>query len=130
MNWGEIGTELILGIIGILIAGLGTITTYLINKYVKDAQLKKIVTSLNDLVQTSVKYVYQTYVEALKDKNMFDVEAQSKALEMCLEKINTNMPADVKKWLEENYSDVQEYLKTLIEAALATFKATFVVKEK
>ena len=35
MNWGEIGTQLIIGIIGVIISGLGIVVTYLINKYIK-----------------------------------------------------------------------------------------------
>ena len=31
MNWSEIGTQVILGIIGVVISGLGALITYLIN---------------------------------------------------------------------------------------------------
>ena len=40
MNWGEIGTQLIIGIIGVVISGLGIYITYLINKFVNDAKLR------------------------------------------------------------------------------------------
>ena len=68
MNWGEIGTQLIIGVIGVIgvvISGLGIYITYLINKFVNDAKLKSILSSLNTLVQNSVLEVYQTYVEAI-----------------------------------------------------------------
>lgn len=122
MDWNAIGTDVILGIVGVLLTALGTVITYLINKFVKDEKLKKIVQSLNELVQQSVQYVYQTYVEALKDTGMFTVDAQKEALEKCLEKINENMPEDVKNWLNENYSDITAYLKTLIESCIAALK--------
>lgn len=120
--WEQIGTEIILGIIGVVISGLGGLITYLINKFVKDNQLKTILNSLNDLVKNAVAEVYQTYVEALKKGGMFDANAQKEALERCLAVIKANMPKDVQKWLEANYASVEDYLKTLIEANVALLK--------
>lgn len=122
MDWASIGTQVILGIIGVLITGLGTLITYVINKYVKNDKLKYILSSLDTLVGSSVEYTYQTYVEALKDKNMFTEEAQREALAKCLDKIQKNMPTDVKKWLDDNYDDVSSYLTDLIEAMIAKLK--------
>lgn len=124
MNWSEIGTQVILGIIGVVISGLGALITYLINKYIKNDKLKTIINSLNELVKNSVLEIYQTYVEALKKDGMFDEIAQKNALNKCLELIKTNMSADVKKWLEENYTDIDTYLKSLIEATIGLLKNT------
>ena len=107
MNWAEIGTQVILGIIGVLITGLGTLVTILINKFVKNDKLKNILSSLNEVVQKAVSEVYQTYVEAL-----------NKALEI----IKANAPTDLMNWLKENYSDVDAYLKSQIEAAIGLLK--------
>lgn len=122
MNWGEIGTQLILGIVGIVISAVGVIVTYLVNKYVKDAKLKSILSSLNNLVQNSVLEVYQTYVEALKKAGSFDAEAQKQALERCLTLIKANMPKELETWLKANYSDIESYLKSLIEAQIGFLK--------
>lgn len=122
MNWGEIGTQVILSIIGIIISAVGVIVTYLVNKYVSDAKLKSILTSLNTLVQNSVLEVYQTYVEALKKAGNFDAEAQKIALERCLALIKVNMPKELETWLKSNYSDIESYLKSLIEAKIALLK--------
>ena len=122
MDWNEIGTQVILGIIGVVISGLGVIVTYLINKYVNDAKLKNILTSLNTLVQNSVLEVYQTYVEALKKAGKFDAEAQKLAQERCLALIKANMPKDIETWLKANYSNIESYLKSLIEAQIGFLK--------
>lgn len=122
MNWNEIGTQLIIGIVGIVISALGVYVTYLINKWVKDSELKDIITSLNQVVQQSVLNVYQTYVEELKCKNEFTLQAQKVALEHCLNLIKTNIPIKVKTWLEANYEDIEAYLKTLIEAQIGLLK--------
>lgn len=122
MNWNEIGNQLIIGIIGILISGLGIYVTYLINKFIKDKDLKEIILSLNEVVQQCVLTTYQTYVEELKCKNEFTLEAQKLALEHCLELIKVNLPLKVKTWLEANYEDIDRYLKTLIEAQIGLLK--------
>lgn len=122
MNWGEIGTQLIIGVIGVIISGLGIVVTYLINKYVNDAKLKNLLSSLYTLVQNSVLEVYQTYVEALKKAGSFDAEAQKQALNKCLELIKVNMPKELENWLKANYSDVESYLKSLIEAQIGLLK--------
>lgn len=122
MNWSEIATQIILSVLGVVISGVGVLLTYFINKYIKNDKLKTVLNSLNDLVRNSVAEVYQTYVEALKKGNMFDEKAQKEALERCLNIINTNMTKDIKEWLEANQSDIESYLKSLIEAQVALLK--------
>lgn len=122
MNWSEIGTEIIVAIIGVIISGLGGLITYLINKYVKNDKLKTILNSLHELVKDSVLEIQQTYVEALKKDGMFNAEAQKEALERCLLVIKTNMPKDVKAWLDANVGDLEAYLKTLIESTIGSLK--------
>lgn len=122
MNWAEIGTQIIVGIIGVLLTGLGTLITFLINKYIKNDKLKTILSSLNETVRNAVSEVYQTYVEALKKDGMFDAEKQKEALNKALEIIKTNLPTDVMNWVKENYSDIDSYLKSLIEAAIGLLK--------
>lgn len=125
MDWNAIGTQVILGIIGVLITGLGTLITVLINKYVKNDKLKNILSSLNEVVQKAVSEVYQTYVEALKKDGMFNKEAQEEALNKALEIIKTNAPKDVMNWLNSNYTDIDAYLKSQIEAVIGLLKNNF-----
>ena len=122
MDWAEIGTQVILGVIGVLITGLGTLITFLINKYVKNDQLKRILSSLNETVRNAVSEVYQTYVEDLKKDGMFDFNAQKEALSKELEIIKTNLPTDVMVWVKDNYTDIDGYLKSLVEAAIGLLK--------
>lgn len=122
MNWGQIGTEIIISLAGVVISALGLFLTYLINKYIKDQKVKDIINSLHQLVRNSVLEVYQTFVEELKGKDLFDKEAQNKALERCLGLIRANMPNDVKAWLEANVGDITAYLRSLIEAQIGSLK--------
>lgn len=122
MNWESILTEVILSIVGLVISGLGALMTYWISKLIKDDKLKKIVNELNEVVKKAVLEVYQTYVEELKDKEIFNREAQKIALSRALKIIETNSTQEVKEWLKTNVSDVQGYLKSLIEAQIALLK--------
>lgn len=122
MNWNEIGTQLIIGIVGVVISGLGIFVTYLINKWVKNDELKQIMTSLYQLVKSAVLDIQQTYVDEMKKNNMFDYEAQKIAVEKSLKVIKANMPMKVESWLKSNYIDIDNYLRTLIEAQVKSLK--------
>ena len=122
MDWQEILSKIILGLIGIGFTALSTMVTYWISKFIKDEHLKKLLNSLNELARSAVLEVYQTYVEELKGKGLFDKEAQSKALSKAIGIIKANLDSETKKWLEENKGDVEAYLKTLIESQIALLK--------
>lgn len=122
MDWNAIGTEVIVSIIGVVIAALGSLITYLINKYVKDSKLKNFLLTLNEVVKNVVAEVQQTYVDGLKKDGMFDAERQKEALNLALEKIKTTLPCDVMKWLKDNQTDIDAYLKSLIEGAVYNIK--------
>lgn len=122
MDWNAIGTEFVIGLLGLIITALGLVITNLINKYIKNEDLKAKANSLHEIVKVSVLDVYQTFVEELKANGTFDENAQKTAFKRCLDLIKTNMPQQVKKWLETNYSDIEGYLKTLIEAQIGALK--------
>lgn len=122
MNWNEIATQVILGIIGVLITGLGSLLTYIINKYVKNEKGKTIADSFKQLVMTNVQSTYQTYVEALKKEGKFDKDAQENALSRCVDNVKKTMPDAVKKWLGSNYQDITEVIKQMIESCIKESK--------
>lgn len=122
MDWNQIGTQVIIAILGVIISGLGIVFTYLINRFIKNDELKQIMTSLYQLVESAVLEIQQIYVDELKKSNIFDYEAQKIAVEKCLDKIKANMPIKVEEWLKSNFKDVEGYLRTLIEAQVKTLK--------
>ena len=122
MNWNEIGTQLIIAIGSILISGAGLLVTYFINKFIKNDKLKRLMNELNVLVQNSVNEVYQNYVDDLKKGGDFNKECQKEPLTKALELMRNNMSADLSKWLNENHTNVTEYLKGLIEAQIGLLK--------
>lgn len=122
MDWSNIGAQVILGIIGVLLTGLGTLITVLINKYVKDKKANELAASFAACVMTQVQSVYQTYVQGLKDKNMFDADAQKEALNMCIQDVKENCTKEVLDWLKNNYADIDKVIRSQIEASIKKSK--------
>ena len=122
MNWENILTEIILGIVGIVITTLGTLVSYWIAQKIKDDKVRKILNSINDVVKNSVLEVYQTYVEELKCKNIFDLNAQKLALAKAKELIKTNMSSEAIEWLKTNSTDIEAYIESMIETQIALLK--------
>ena len=69
--------------LGIIITGLATwlssVLVKFLNEKIKDKQLTKWLTQIVDIITSAVKFTYQTYVEELKDKDIFTKKAQEKA---------------------------------------------------
>lgn len=122
MDWNYIGTQVIIGIMGVIFSALGLIVTYLIGKYVKDEELKTTLSALHDTVRNSVLEVYQTFVEELKDGGLFDEKAQKLALAKCISLIKENAAPRVQKYLVDNIPHVEQYLTDLIEAQIGALK--------
>lgn len=122
MDWNQIGTQIIIGIVGVIVSGLGIVFTYLINRFIKNDELKQIMNSLNQLVKSAVLEIQQIYVDELKKNGAFNYEAQKLAIEKCLNTIKANMPIKVEQWLKSNFKDIEGYLRTLIEAQVKLIK--------
>ena len=122
MNWESIFTQIILGIVGIVISAVGAYVSYWISTKIKDDKLRRVVSSFNDLVRKAVLIVYQTYVEGLKCAGKFGEEEQRIALSKALEIIKKEMTPDVENWLKETQTDLTGYIKSMIEAQIALQK--------
>lgn len=117
----------------ILLSILGTVLTALaawgverftawLNTKIKDSKALKLLTEALNIVQSVVKATYQTYVQSLKEKNMFDKEAQANALNMAIEAAKNMLSDEAKKYITENYGDLTEWLKLKIESTLYDLK--------
>lgn len=122
MDWNTITTEFLLGLVGLVFTFLGAYVTYLINKHVKDEELKTTLNSLHETVKNSVLETYQVYVEGLKDAGMFDGQAQQHALDLCVEKIKENITPKAWQWVKDNAPNARRYLESMIEAQIAELK--------
>ena len=122
MNFQEILFSAIGTILTGLLAWLVSIITNWINSKIKDKNAAKILTSVTSLVTNVVQATYQSYVEALKGTDAWTKEAQEAALNKALTTIKSQLNSEGIKFIEENYGNVEEYLKTLIESVLYKLK--------
>ena len=111
---------------------LGILTTYLVKLIRKkneelDAKVskevsKKYIDMLADTITDCVISTNQTYVDALKDANAFDKEAQKKAFELTYNKIMNVLTEDAKEYLTTIYGDLEIYITTKIESEVKLYK--------
>lgn len=92
------------------------------NSKTKNQKTMKLLTSALDVVNRSVKTTYQTYVQALKDKNLFDADAQKTALEMSMETAKSLFNDEIKTFITKNFGDIDTWIKNAIESELYDLK--------
>ena len=105
---------------------LGVLTTFLVKwLQAKSQQLqsnaqneisKKYMSMLTNTITECVLETNQTYVEALKQQNKFDSEAQKIAFEKTSEAVMSILTEDAKKYLTNAVGDLELYIKQKIEA--------------
>ena len=88
----------------------------------KDEKVQKYITMLNDTIVSAVIATNQTYVDALKEKNAFDIEAQKEAFNRVYETIIATMTEEADMYLTEVIGDLEEYIRTKIEEAVKEHK--------
>ena len=93
----------------------------LINRVDNDKH-DKYVLILQETVTDRVLTTTQTYVDALKGQNAFDLEAHKKAFEMTKTAVLAILTDDAKEYLASALGDFDQYLTTLIEAQVQVNK--------
>lgn len=105
---------------------LGILSTYLI-KFIKlqgdaviesieNEKARKYLRMLQNTITEAVVETNQTYVENMKDKQMFDEEAQKIAFTMTYQRVLSLINEESKVYLANIVGDLNEYITTLIEA--------------
>ena len=77
---------------------------------------KKYLAAAKEAAKRAVTYTSQTYVDALKNSGTFTKENQEEALAKAVDTAKGLLTAEAKTFLAEAYGDLNEYLKTNIEA--------------
>ena len=105
---------------------LGVLTAFIV-KYVNaksaemsaqtdDALMQKYIKMLSDTITACVIATNQTYVNALKDQNAFELEAQKAAFEMTKNAVMEILSVDAKEYLNNAFGDLETYINNMIEA--------------
>ena len=100
---------------------LKALAAYLGQKSESDIARKYLV-AVADAVSTAVTYTSQTYVDALKKSGEFTKENQQDALGIAVAQAKNLLTAEATAFLESAYGDLNEYLKSRIEAEVRNQK--------
>ena len=129
MNWLEIGNWAfqILVPISLLLGSVSLIVYIGIkNKEIKDKTdsetIDRYLDMLEGTITDAVLTTTQTYVEALKNKNAFDAEAQKTAFKMSYDAVMKVLTDDAKVYLQTIVGDLQTYITNKIEAKVKLTK--------
>lgn len=115
-----------------LIPLLSVLTAFLI-QYIrtKQAELQaktqsetaqKYINLLSSTIIDCVISTNQTYVNELKEKDLFDADAQKEAFDKTLNAIFNILSEDAVTYLSEIYGDLDTYIHNKIESAVWTYK--------
>lgn len=122
MDWNQIGTEVIISLIGLVITIIGGLLTYVINKKVKDEHVRHMLKQGLGVVKDGVGYVYQTYVESLKGTDKWDDAAKKEAQDKAINYIINNTSVEMKKYLQKNGKDLAIWATEQVEIAIKNSK--------
>lgn len=79
---------------------------------------QKYIDLLDYTITACVTATNQTYVNTLKDKNAFTKEAQEEAFRRTFEAVQEILSDEARKYLDEVYKDLNEYIVNQIEATV------------
>lgn len=129
MDWLEIANEVCQTLLPLVLTALSVVLISYINQKLDDGKKKsdsditdKYITMLQDTIEDAVLATTQTYVEALKNKNMFDKEAQKNAFKLTYDAIMKVLTDDAKKYIESAVGDLETYITNKIESTVKLSK--------
>lgn len=129
MDWLQIANEVCQTLLPLVLMALSITLVSYINKKLEEGKKKsdsditdKYLTMLQGTIEDAVFATTQTYVEALKNKNMFDKEAQQHAFNLTYDAIMKVLTDDAKKYLETAVGDLETYITNKIEATIKLSK--------
>ena len=125
MEWKDLLIYILESLCGLVITVGIPYAVMLLKKKIENEQLSRLLDRAAKIVSDSVLLVNQTYVDALKQAKQFDKEAQEKAFAICKAKIIALLNEESIQAIYETYGDLEEWLKTEIEANVRNEKISW-----
>lgn len=111
-------------VLPLIIWGISKFSVWVTAK-VKNEKVKTALEYAAKVVTNSVVMVSQTYVDELKMRGEFTVEAQEQALYMAIENEKALLNDEIKTIIEDYAGDLDEWLMTATESAVRSNKYGF-----
>lgn len=115
--WGALGT-----VITGLVTWLTSLLVSWLNTKIKNEKLKTFLKNFATLVESCVNSLTQTVVNELKKTGKFDEEAAKRVKQECINLIISQLSPEMKKFIEENFGNLTDYISTQIESYLLQYK--------
>lgn len=115
--WGALGT-----IVTAFIGWLTTTAIMWLNSKIKDQKLARWSTAIAQIIFNAVQSIQQTFVDEMKKAGKFDAEAAKQAKEKCLAIIKSQLTDELRKYITDNFGDMEEWLMNQIEATIYQLK--------
>ena len=122
MNWQSLLIEIAAAVLAVVGSWVLVKVKSLINTKIKNEKNAALLNGALDVVASAVKVTYQTYVEAIKGTDAWTPEAQRNALKMASDAALAALSADVKEYIQDNFGDLETWLKGQIETTLYDLK--------
>lgn len=120
--------NIILSALSIVVTGLVSwgvsVLINWMNTKIKDQTLVNHLSAITQIVTDAVMNVFQSFVETLKRNGTFDEAAQKEAKEKAMAIVESQLTGELRKYIADNYGDVQEWLKNKIESVIYSLKAS------
>lgn len=115
--WGALGT-----IVTAFIGWLTTTGVIWLNNKIKDAKIARWSSAIYQIVMSAVQTVFQEFVDVMKKAGTWNEETAKEAKERAMKIIMGQLTPELKKFIEENFGDMKEYLMNLIESVIYQLK--------
>ena len=115
--WSALGT-----IVTAFIGWLSTTGIIWLNQKIKNGKIAKWSSAIYQIIMSAVQTVFQEFVDAMKKAGKFDEEAAREAKERAMKIIMTQLTPELRKYIEDNFGDMKEYLMNQIEAVIYQLK--------
>lgn len=129
MDWKDLLIYILESLCGLVITVGIPFLVSLLRAKIKNEQLARVLDRVAKIVSDSVLLVNQTYVDALKATDSFDEEAQKIAFATCKAKIVAMLNEEAIKAIYETYGDLEDWLKTAIEASVRQEKLYWILPD-
>ena len=119
-------------ILGLVMLGTGFIFSffdYLKAKVELSPTTKEKLEIIEKIIESSVIYVNQTFVDVLKENGDFDNNDKCEAFSSAKELIKEQLSDDLIKVINSIYDDVDTYIDTMIESYVSKNKMPVIIQE-
>lgn len=112
--------------VGVAVTGLVSWLTAMgisfLNQKIKDKKLARWSSQVWQIIMSAVQTVFQEFVDVMKKSGKWNEETAKEAKERAYKIVTTQLTPELKKYIEENFGDIKEYVMNQIEAMIYNLK--------